>query len=95
MWIIATENLEFCIPQSESKGGHTSVDVARMGSPGCLPRLFTSAASANMALGHWLKGPYQPHCDDGGWYWTSDTDPNREFEWKGKLAAREIKMERK
>lgn len=86
MWINATEDLSVFIPQSGTNGGNTQVDVSSIG----LPRLFDNRDSAAKALGHWLNGPYDGICEDGGWYYQVRTDPNRKLVWLGKLAPREV-----
>ena len=92
MYIIATEDLEYYIPWSGRNGGNTAVDVARKDSTGNVPRLFTNKLSAKLALGHWLSGPYDGICDEGGWYAVQATDPNRRIAWEGKLAPRKIRL---
>ena len=88
MWIIATEDLSVFIPQSDTNGGNTQVDVSELG----LPRLFSNRNSAALSLGHWLNGPYEGVCEEGGWYYYTQTDPNRRLVWGGKLAPREVKL---
>ena len=93
MYIIATEDLEYYIPWSKTKGKNTIQDVAKRGSEGNVPRLFTNELSAKLALGQWLAGPYIDQFDeDWGWYPIKQTDPNRKIEWEGKLAPRKVEL---
>lgn len=88
MWMIATADLSEFIPISRTGAQRTTVDVSSRG----IPRLFTSRDSAAKALGHWFKGPYIGHCEEGGWYYSEDTDHNRKLVWEGLLAPREVTL---
>lgn len=91
MWILASDDLKYFVPQSGRGGGHTSVDIATLGSKN-LPRLFNDELSAKLALGHWLAGPYEPNRDECGWYPVQRTDPNRKIEWEAVLAPRKVTL---
>lgn len=88
LYIIATEDLREFLPENGRNGGKTLLDVSEIG----VPRMFNSETSAKIALGMWLSGPFEGHCDEGGWYSVKETDPNRRFVWEGKLGVRKVRI---
>lgn len=88
LYIIATEDLSEFLPENGRSGGKTDLDVSSIG----VPRMFNDKASARIALGMWLVGPFIGEKDEAGWWPAQRTDPNRKLIWKDKLGVREVRI---
>lgn len=89
LYIIATEDLTEFLPENGRTGGKSQLDVSEIG----VPRLFNSEASAKIALGMWLAGPFKGvYEEDYGWYADQQTDPQRREIWGDKLAVRKVQI---